>query len=153
MTTLTPARVESRDGLIFLLAQACEIEHVLLCEYLFAGFSLKTADDEGLTPDQLDATRRWQQVIWEVAAQEMLHLALANNLLTAIGAAPHFRRPNFPQSGRYYPRDFRFTLTRFDAATMQHFVYIERPEQMQEDDPDLFRAMAARLEPSLAAVR
>ena len=58
-------------------------------------------------------------MIWEVAAQEMLHLALANNLLTAIGAAPHFRRPNFPQSGRYYPKDFRFTLTPFDAATLQ----------------------------------
>jgi hypothetical protein len=124
--------------LIFLLAQACEIEHVLICEYLFAALSLKTADDEGLTPAQLDATRRWQQVIWEVAAQEMLHLALVNNLLTAIGAAPHFRRPNFPQVGRYYPRDFRFTLTRLDAATLQHFVYIERPEGMQEDDPDLF---------------
>jgi len=138
MTSAMPTRVESRDDLIFLLALACEIEHVLLCEYLFAGFSLKTADDDGLIPEQLTATRRWQQVIWEVAAQEMLHLALANNLLTAIGAAPHFRRPNFPQSGRYYPNDFRFSLTRFDAATMQHFVYIERPEQMHEDDPDLF---------------
>jgi hypothetical protein len=131
-------RVEGREGLIFLLAQAAEIEHVLICEYLFAGLSLKTADDEGLTTAQLDATRRWQKVIWEVAAQEMLHLTLVNNLLTAIGAAPHFRRPNFPQQGRYYPRDFRFTLTRCDAATLQHFVYIERPEGMREDDPDLF---------------
>lgn len=136
--TATTTSVESRDGLIFLIAEACEVEHVLLCEYLFAGFSLKTAEDEGLTPAQLDATRRWQKVIWEVAAQEMLHLALANNLLTAIGATPHFRRPNFPQEGRYYPRDFRFTLTPFSVETIQHFVYIERPEGMTEDDPDLF---------------
>jgi hypothetical protein len=138
MTTGLATTVDSREGLIFLLAQAGEIEHVLICEYLFAGLSLKTADDEGLTPAQLDATRRWQRLIWQVVAQEMLHLALANNLLTAIGAAPHFRRPNFPQIGRYYPRDFRFTLTRFDEATLQHFVYIERPEGMQADDPDLF---------------
>jgi hypothetical protein len=138
-TTGTATRaIDSRDELISLLAQACEIEHVLLCEYLFAGFSLKTGDDEGLTSEQLDATRRWQKVIWEVAAEEILHLALANNLLIAIGGAPHFRRPNFPQERRYYPQDFRFTLTRFDLATMQHFVYIERPEGMTEEDPDLF---------------
>jgi hypothetical protein len=137
-TGVVPLVADSRDELIFLLAQACEIEHVLLCEYLFAGFSLKTADDEGLTAEQLAATKRWQAVIWQVAAQEMLHLALANNLLTAIGGAPHFRRPNFPQEGRYYPKDFRFTLTPFSEATIQHFIFMERPEGMELDDPDLF---------------
>jgi hypothetical protein len=37
----------------------------------------------------------WEAVIVEVTKQEMLHLALATNLLTAIGAA-HTHRPNFP---------------------------------------------------------
>lgn len=145
MTTTreAPIQVSSRDGLIFLLAQACEIEHVLACEYLFAGMSLKTDEDEGLQADQLAATKRWQRVIWDVAAQEMLHLSLVNNLLTAIGGAPHFRRPNFPQIGRYYPRDFRFTLTPFSEQTIQHFVYIERPEGMQADDPELFSGAGA----------
>jgi hypothetical protein len=37
----------------------------------------------------------WEAVIVEVTKQEMLHLALATNLLTAIGVA-HTHRPNFP---------------------------------------------------------
>ena len=55
--------------------------------YLFAAFSLKTDAGEGLTEEQLEAVRRWERVISEVAAQEMLHLASASNLLTAIGGA------------------------------------------------------------------
>src|SRR5215475_2957536 len=46
-------RVESREELVFLLGQACEIEHGLMCEYLYAQFSLKRGLDEGLTEAQL----------------------------------------------------------------------------------------------------
>ncbi len=35
-------------------------------------------------------------MIARVATQEMLHLALVQNLLSAIGAAPHLVRPNLP---------------------------------------------------------
>ena len=46
---------------------------------------------------------RWRSAISHVAAQEMLHLALVHNLLTAIGAAPHLARPNLPQPASHYP--------------------------------------------------
>ena len=39
--------VESREELVYLLGQACEIEHGLMCEYLDAQFSLKRGLDEG----------------------------------------------------------------------------------------------------------
>src|SRR4051794_19646163 len=35
--------IESREQLLYLLTQACELEHGLMCEYLFAQWSLKTA--------------------------------------------------------------------------------------------------------------
>jgi ferritin-like protein len=38
---------------VYLLGQACEIEHGLMCEYLYAQFSLKRGLDEGLSPAQL----------------------------------------------------------------------------------------------------
>src|SRR5215472_16993799 len=97
-----PLVVTTREELIFLLCEASELEHLLLCEYLFAAFSLKESLDEGLTPEQLDAVRRWERVITGVAVQEMFHLAQASNLLTAVGGMPHLRRPNFPQRARYY---------------------------------------------------
>src|SRR5215210_7670831 len=98
-------RIESREALIYLLSEAAELEHVLACSYLFAAFGLKTSVDEGLTPQELDAVGRWKDTILDVAVQEMLHLSLASNLLTAVGGAPHFYRPNFPQLSRYYPPD------------------------------------------------
>src|SRR5260370_33315219 len=46
-------RVDTREELVYLLGQACEIEHGLMCEYLYAQFSLKRGPDEGLTDGQL----------------------------------------------------------------------------------------------------
>ena len=46
--------VDTREELVYLLGQACELEHGLMCEYLYAQFSLKRGLDEGLTPAQLD---------------------------------------------------------------------------------------------------
>ena len=93
--------------------------------YLFAAFSLKTDVSEGLTEEQLEAVRRWERVISEVAAQEMLHLALASNLLTAIGGAPHFSRPNFPQPAKYYPPGFELARIAFSEQALGRFVFYE----------------------------
>lgn len=98
-----PVAVTDREEVIYLLSEASELEHGLCCCYLFAAFSLKRNLDEDLTPSEHDAVGRWERVIGGVAVQEMLHLALASNLLTALGAAPHLRRPNFPQRSKYYP--------------------------------------------------
>ncbi|HEV2140040.1 MAG TPA: ferritin-like protein [Candidatus Dormibacteraeota bacterium] len=126
-------RTSDREELIFLLSEASELEHGLCCCYLFAAFSLKRGLDEGLTATELEALARWERAISHVAVQEMLHLAMASNLLTALGAAPHLRRPNFPQQSKYYP-SFQMSLRRFDERTLDHFIFIERPEGM--DIPD-----------------
>jgi hypothetical protein len=83
-------QVESREELVYLLGEACEIEHGLMCEYLYAQFSLKRTTDEGLTSEQLARVQAWESALIDVIKQEMLHLALATNILTAVGAAPHF---------------------------------------------------------------
>ena len=119
--------VQDREELLYLLAEACELEHGLCCSYLFAAFSLKDDRAEGLDGDQLEAVTRWKQTIAGIAAQEMLHLALANNLRTALGAGPHFRRPNFPVQARYYPPEIQLALQPFSEETIAHFVYVERP--------------------------
>ena len=38
-------KVDTREELVYLLGQACEIEHGLMCEYLYAQFSLKRGLD------------------------------------------------------------------------------------------------------------
>jgi hypothetical protein len=41
MTAEPPLQVDSREELVYLLGEACEIEHGLMCEHLNAQFSLK----------------------------------------------------------------------------------------------------------------
>ena len=135
--------VENREELIYLMSEASEIEHMLMLEYLFAALSLKTDASEGLTEEQLEAVKRWEGLILEVATQEMLHLALWGNLLTAIGGAPHFARPNFPQPLNYYPPGFQLALLPFSEQTLGNFVFNERPEGMEYDAPELELAREA----------
>src|SRR5215467_3596805 len=132
--------VDSREELVYLLGQACEIEHGLMCEYLYAQFSLKRGLDEGLSPAQLARVQAWETALIGVIKQEMLHLALATNILTAVGAAPHFERPNFPILSRWYPEGVQIALVPFGERALRHFVYLERPEGMALDDAAGFAA-------------
>src|SRR5215831_7538720 len=96
--TEPPLLVESREQLVYLITQACELEQGVLCEYLFALYSLKRDPQDGLSSQQLAQVARWGQTLSKVAIQEMQHLALATNLLTALGAMPHLHRPNSPSA-------------------------------------------------------
>src|SRR6266699_2778829 len=138
MTKEPPMVIEDREELIFMLSEAAALEHMIMCEYLFAAFSLKRDVSEGVTAAQLEAIKRWERTVSQVAAQEMLHLALVSNLLTSIGAVPFFNRPNFPQRTKYYPPHIQMVLRPFSEQALQHFLYLERPEGMDlQDAPEL----------------
>jgi CDGSH-type Zn-finger protein/truncated hemoglobin YjbI len=126
-----PFVIEHREALIYMLCEAAELEHGIMCQYLFAAFSLKQGEDEGLLGDELAAVKRWRRVIAHVATEEMLHLALVHNLLTSIGAAPHLARPNLPAPAHHYPAGVNLTLVPFGEAALQHFMFLERPEGME----------------------
>lgn len=134
-------KVLTREDLIALLHEAAELEHGLCCSYLYAAFSLKVGDDT-LTSTQDEAVCRWRGVVGGVAAEEMLHLGLVANLLTAVGGAPHFGRPGFPQRSRFYPGGLSIGLRRFDDETLSLFMHLERPVDMDVEtgigtDPDV----------------
>ena len=120
--------VQDREELIYLLCEAAEFEHTVMCSYLYAEWTLKRGLDEGVTPTELAAIERWRRSLAQVALEEMLHLSLVNNLLAAIGAAPHLWRPAFPVRPGHFPADVLMSLTPFGEAALDHFMYIERPE-------------------------
>ena len=107
-----------------------------MCSYLFAAFSIKQDVKEGLTEEQVGIMRRWRGTILQVAIQEIVHMSLACNLLTAVGGAPHLHRPNLPTSPRAYPASFRLELIPFCRETLENFVFIERPEDQERADRD-----------------
>jgi CDGSH-type Zn-finger protein/truncated hemoglobin YjbI len=131
-----PFVIEHREALIYMLCEAAELEHGIMCQYLFAAFSLKQQASEGLTGPELDAAVRWRTQISHVAAQEMLHLALVQNVLSAIGAAPHLTRSGLPTPAGHYPAGVQLTLLPFGEPALRHFMYLERPEGMALDDAE-----------------
>src|SRR5919197_1619152 len=142
-----PFVIEHREALIYMLCEAAELEHGIMCQYLFAAFSLKQRADEGLTKGELAAVERWRRTISHVATEEMLHLALVHNLLAAIGAAPHFTRPNLPAPASHYPAGVRLELVPFGERALQHFMFLERPEGMQLEDAEGFAAALEQATP------
>ena len=66
----------------------------------------------------------------------MLHLSLVQNLLAAIGGAPHLSRPNFPHPASHYPAGVHLALLPFGEAALQHFMFLERPEGMDINDAE-----------------
>src|SRR6185312_5372832 len=138
-----PFVIEHREALIYMLYEAAELEHGIMVQYLFAVFSLKQSADEGLTEDELAAVQRWRKVVAHVATEEMLHLAIVQNLLSAVGSAPHFSRPNLPAPASHYPAGVRLALVPFGERALQHFMFLERPEGMAlRDAKGLERALA-----------
>jgi hypothetical protein len=121
--------VEGREELLYLLGEAAELEHAACCIYLYAAFTLRAEPGDGLTAAQVPVVAGWKRAINEIALQEMIHLALVNNLLAALGGAPRLGRHNLPQRSPYAP-EIRLTLAPFSEQTLRRFLYIERPEGM-----------------------
>ncbi|GAA3528838.1 ferritin-like protein [Aeromicrobium panaciterrae] len=127
-------RVETREELIYLLAEATAVEHSILCCYLYAAWSLKRTEEDGLTLEQVESVQQWRTVILSVAVEEMGHLALAANLASTIGAGPHFSRPEFPIPPGVLPSGLILELSGFSPPLLDHFIYLERPEGVELED-------------------
>jgi CDGSH-type Zn-finger protein/uncharacterized Fe-S cluster protein YjdI len=124
----------SREALVHALYEAAELEHNLMCTYLYAAFSLKSGTEEGLSASAADAVARWRREIIAVAVDEMSHLAAVWNITSALGGAPRFGRTNFPLDPGYLPASVVVKLAPFNAEVLQHFIHLERPATSTEPD-------------------
>jgi CDGSH-type Zn-finger protein/uncharacterized Fe-S cluster protein YjdI len=127
----------SREQLVHRLYEAAELEHNLMCTYLYAAFSLKDGS-EGLSAAEAEAVARWRRTILDIAVEEMGHLCAVWNITAALGAAPRFGRGNFPLDPGYLPAQVVVKLAPFGDAVLQHFIYLERPEGSDEPDGEGF---------------
>ncbi len=142
--------VERRKELTYLLSLAGELEHALMCQYLYAAFSLKSTSGPGLRADQIASVERWRRVVLDVAAEEMLHWAVVQNLLISVGSAPYVSRPHFPHQAKGYPAGVQLRLLPFGETALQHFVFLERPEGVDLADADGFQQTGPPLAPMRA---
>ncbi len=135
---MTEPKLPSREQLLFNLYEAAELEHNLMCTYLYAAFSLKDGEADGLSAKEAEAVARWRRVIVQIAIEEMSHLTAVWNISSALGGAPRFGRENFPIAPGFLPAGIVVRLAPFGEAALQHFVHLERPESSQEPDGEGF---------------
>jgi len=119
--------IGSREQLFYLLAEASEIEHTLMCNYLYAVFSLKAGSASNLSERESKAVLGWQKMMMSVAIEEMGHLLIVANLTSALGGLPHFSRPNFPVKPGYFPSGVVLKLTPFNQKTLDHLFFLRDP--------------------------
>ena len=128
------AVMATRERLIFALSEAAELEHTLMCTYLYAAFSLKNGEADGLSAREAEVVARWRRCIVEVAIDEMGHLVAVWNITSALGASPFFGRDNFPIGFGRMPAGIVVKLAPFNPETLQHFVFLERPHGSDEPE-------------------
>ena len=93
----------------------------------FAILTYRDFDDEG---------RR--KAIMDVAIEEMGHLLIVANLTVAVGGRAHFARPNFPVSPGYFPSGVVVRLSAFSMETLDHFIFLERPQGVAGGDSETY---------------
>jgi len=109
-----------------------------MCTYLYAAFSLKSDEAEGLSAREATAIASWRRVILNVAVEEMSHLTAVWNITAALGGAPRFGRGNFPLDPGNLPAGIVVKLAPFSESVIQHFVHLERPATSAEPDGEGF---------------
>jgi CDGSH-type Zn-finger protein/uncharacterized Fe-S cluster protein YjdI len=128
------ANPPSREQLLHLLYEAAELEHTLMCTYLYAAFSLRSGESEGLSTREAEAVARWRRVLMGIAIDEMGHLTAVWNITAALGGAPRFGRGNFPLDAGALPAGIVVKLAPFSEAVLQHFIHLERPANSSEPE-------------------
>jgi len=114
---------------------ALELEHSTLPPYLCALFSIHAGSN-------LESV----EIIKSVFIEEMLHLALAANVLNAIGGSPTLNEPgfvpNYPAALPHSDNSFVVPLAPFAPATIETFMRVERPgERHAKSEADNFETI------------
>ncbi|MDP3493265.1 MAG: ferritin-like domain-containing protein [Hyphomonadaceae bacterium] len=130
----TPVLTPTREQLIHALYEAAELEHNLMCTYLYAAFSLKDGEAEGLTAEEAAAVAGWRRAILDIAIDEMGHLVAVWNITSGVGGMPRFGRGNFPLDPGYLPASVVVKLAPLNMQVLQHFIHLERPVGSVEPD-------------------
>jgi hypothetical protein len=112
--------IETLEDLRKHLQWAIELEHTTLPSYLCALYSL----DAVRNPDAVE-------VVSSVFVEEMIHLALAANLLNAVGGRPRLDMPHvlppYPRRMPHGDRGMELALLPFGADALEMFLRLEQP--------------------------
>jgi len=126
--TQTPSTIiENIEQLKDYLQVALQLEHATIPPYLTAAYSA-----------YIEVNKASIDIIRAVAKEEMLHLALAANLLNAVGGRPDLLSPGFvppyPAPLPTGPDDFEVGIEKLSDHALGIFLCIERPTPLEAEN-------------------
>ena len=132
-----PFVIEHREALIYMLCEAAELEHGIMCQYLYAVFSLKQSRRRG--PDAPKRHKRSSAGASASATSPRRRCCTWPWCRTCCrpSAVPRTcpgRTSRMPAT--HYPAGVHLALLPFGEAALQHFMYLERPEGMDLNDAE-----------------
>lgn len=130
--------LQPRDEAIFLLTAAAEIEHALMVQYLYAAYSIRIS---GPNRDELATI---QDLLTQIAREEMGHLATVQNLLHLVGGPLNFNREHSPYASEIYP--FRFTLEPLTLDSLSKYVTAESPYELPPEMSKTDQALVKQIQ-------
>jgi hypothetical protein len=135
-----PPEFTWRDYTIFLLTIAAQIEHSLMVQYLYAGYSLGGPQ---VPVGRQNDVAAWRQLILGIAKEEMGHLITVQNVLRFLGAPLAIDRQDYPWDSQIAP--YPFTLERLTRASLAKYIVVESPENWPKDVTPQDRAEIEKL--------
>jgi hypothetical protein len=130
---VTESKITTIEELYAYLYAALQLEHATIPPYMTALYSLHNGSN----------SPAWH-ILRVVVVEEMLHLALAANVLNAVGGSPNLTAPDFvPKYPAYLPdgeKDFQVDIQSFSVDALGTFLNIERPAEA----PTLERRLVRR---------
>jgi hypothetical protein len=115
-------QIETLDDLRRHLQIALELEHATIPPYLCALYSIKDGSN-----------REAARVLKSIVMEEMLHLALAANVLNALGGKPSLNHagfvPAYPAELPHSDGAFRVGLEKFSQGAVETFLKLEHPAE------------------------
>ncbi|WP_157373340.1 FAD-dependent oxidoreductase [Algoriphagus terrigena] len=129
-----PANTSWWDWTVFLLHTAAEVEHSLMIQYLFSGYSINPRFGSA----EYDMVSRWKGTVLKIAVEEMGHLLAVQTILKLIGGPLNFEREDYPYRSDLYP--FPFELRKFDKQSIARFVIAELPsDRLDEEQKEILK--------------
>lgn len=143
LTPLHDPPLDPRDEAVFLLTAAAEIEHALMVQYLYAAYSVRVA------APHTAALQTVQNLLVQIAREEMGHLATVQNLLHLVGGPLNLGRDRAPYASEIYP--FRFALEPVTLDSLAKYVTAESPKKLPDEMSDADRALVTQIALDAAA--
>jgi hypothetical protein len=120
------------------LQQAVELEHATIPLYLYGLYSLDASKNQAIV-----------DILQSVVVEEMLHMTLSANVLSALGGSPQINKPQFIPT---YPgplpggvdSDLTVHLAPFSMTQLEAYLSIEQPE-----DPIVMKSATPAVDDSI----